>query len=144
MDTEGLTRYLTINAHVKHKTGFSPATLAGKVQTVGSRERGRRAKTKLANKPVVVDPNKASQEPRKQLLTNLHRFKVFLPLPIAIDLNNLLAYKGKGAYVGKKRLDTFMKYKENEDLINANHFLARTGHGFGLPHRTQKIGQQTG
>eukprot|EP00972_Heterocapsa_arctica_P100655 14841324-Heterocapsa_arctica.AAC.1 len=49
--------------------------------------------------------NKVTGNSKKRLLANLNRFKVFLRLPIAIDLNNLLAYKGKGTYDGKKPPD---------------------------------------
>eukprot|EP00972_Heterocapsa_arctica_P017219 2544759-Heterocapsa_arctica.AAC.1 len=35
MDTTRLTRYLTINAGTKHRTGYSPATLTLKVQSKG-------------------------------------------------------------------------------------------------------------
>eukprot|EP00972_Heterocapsa_arctica_P103516 15255588-Heterocapsa_arctica.AAC.1 len=48
-------------------------------------------------------PPELAQEDRKQQTANLNRFKVFLPLPVAIDLNNLLAYKGKGTFDGKKK-----------------------------------------
>eukprot|EP00972_Heterocapsa_arctica_P047447 6996763-Heterocapsa_arctica.AAC.1 len=57
---------------------------------------------------------------------DLNRFKVFLPLPIAVELNNLLAYKGKCTYDGNKPPDNepwvLMKYRESEDLDNPDNF----------------------
>eukprot|EP00972_Heterocapsa_arctica_P015879 2340574-Heterocapsa_arctica.AAC.1 len=52
MDTNSLARYLTINAGIKHRTGYSPATLTGKLQTEGVRARNRRAKPQMVKNPL--------------------------------------------------------------------------------------------
>eukprot|EP00972_Heterocapsa_arctica_P097698 14415593-Heterocapsa_arctica.AAC.1 len=75
MDTNSLARYLTINAGVKRRTGYSPATLTGKFQTEGVRARIRRAKAKMVKNPVPPELNKVTGEAKKKLLANLNRFK---------------------------------------------------------------------
>eukprot|EP00972_Heterocapsa_arctica_P113018 16434934-Heterocapsa_arctica.AAC.1 len=65
----------------------------------------RRAKANMCKIPRPPELAKEAEEDRKKQTANLNMFKVFLPLPVAIDLNNLLAYKGKGTLDGKKPSD---------------------------------------
>eukprot|EP00972_Heterocapsa_arctica_P034531 5084853-Heterocapsa_arctica.AAC.1 len=80
----------------------------------------------MVKNPLPPELNKVTGESKKKLLANLNRFKVFLPLPIAIDLNNLLAYKDKGTYDGNKPPDNkpwaLRKYRKSEDLDNPDNF----------------------
>eukprot|EP00972_Heterocapsa_arctica_P023098 3400020-Heterocapsa_arctica.AAC.1 len=126
MNTTQQTRYLTINAGTKHRTGYSPATLTMRVQSTGQRGRNRRAKAKMCKLPCSPELAKQAEETRQKQTANLNRFKVCLTLPVAIDLNNLLAYKGKGTFDGKKPSAKspwgLMKYRENEDLDNLDNF----------------------
>eukprot|EP00972_Heterocapsa_arctica_P003807 567684-Heterocapsa_arctica.AAC.1 len=97
-----------------------------KVQTAGRRSRNRKANTHMVKNPLPPELNQGAEESKKKLTANLNRFKVFLPLPIAIDLNNLLAYKGKGTFDGKKPPDKkpwgLIKYREREDQNNPDNF----------------------
>eukprot|EP00972_Heterocapsa_arctica_P047206 6964092-Heterocapsa_arctica.AAC.1 len=60
MDTNSLARYLSINAGMKHRTGYSPATLTGKLQTEGVRAMNRRAKATMVKNPRPPKLNKVT------------------------------------------------------------------------------------
>eukprot|EP00972_Heterocapsa_arctica_P102408 15090060-Heterocapsa_arctica.AAC.1 len=85
-----------------------------------------KAKAKLYNLPCERQLTKEVEESKKKQSTRLNRFKVFLPLPAAVDLNNLLAHKAKGRFDGKQPIAkspcNLMKHREREDLNKPDNF----------------------
>eukprot|EP00972_Heterocapsa_arctica_P059187 8728549-Heterocapsa_arctica.AAC.1 len=98
-----------------------------RIQKAGQKaRRNLQAKAKPAKLPCSPHLAKGVEEAKKKQTANLNRFKVFLPLPVAMDLNNLLTYKGKGTFDGKRPSDkspwNLMKYREREDPGNPDNF----------------------
>eukprot|EP00972_Heterocapsa_arctica_P040198 5922915-Heterocapsa_arctica.AAC.1 len=85
-----------------------------------------KAKAKLSNLPCERQLTKEVEESKNKQTTRLNRFKAFLPLPVAIDLNNLLAHKAKGRFDATKPVAkspwNLMKYRGREDIDKADNF----------------------